>query len=148
MWAWLARQRKRPLRDWLRVAEIALLLGLARLVLLVVPFRHIARFLGTPQRESPEELAANKEQCARHLGGLIDRMARYVPWDAKCFAQAITGKVMLGWRRIPSTLYLGVDPHHADGFAAHAWLRSGRVYVTGGNGHEAYHVLTCYGPAA
>jgi hypothetical protein len=49
---------------------------------------------------------------------------------------------MLRRRGIHSTLYLGVD--RATGFDAHAWVRVGRVIVTGAPEHRRFSVVSTF----
>lgn len=58
------------------------------------------------------------------------------PWECKCLVRAIAGKRMLAFRRVSSTLYLGVarnEESEERGLAlrAHAWLRCGDVILLG-----------------
>jgi hypothetical protein len=50
---------------------------------------------------------------------------------------------MLRRRHATNTLYLGVYKD-IESFAAHAWLRSGDLIVTGGPEHERFTVIACY----
>lgn len=46
-------------------------------------------------------------------------------------------------KKIKTTLYLGCKPDENGKIDAHAWLRCGEVYVTGGNG-EGYAVVAYF----
>jgi hypothetical protein len=74
----------------------------------------------------------------------IDAAARRTPWRSKCLEQAIAGKWMLRRRGIASTMYLGVV-HNP--FEAHAWLRVGRMNVTGGSRVDRYAVVATFAEA-
>jgi hypothetical protein len=50
---------------------------------------------------------------------------------------------MLSRRDLPWTLYLGMA-RDADQLLAHAWVRSGAVDVTGGDGAEKYAVVATF----
>jgi hypothetical protein len=51
---------------------------------------------------------------------------------------------MLHLRGIPATLYLGVEKRD-DRVHAHAWLRCGTTFVTGGDGSARYSVVSVLG---
>ena len=67
------------------------------------------------------------------------------PWESKCLVRALTAKKMLNRRKLPCTLYMGVTLQENGEMVAHAWLRCGRKYVSGGNGSRQYTVTTIYG---
>lgn len=134
---------------WLLV-EVFVLLGLARLALRVVPFRRLARALGTLHVETPTEAPPEHLAQARRVGLAIARVHRYTPWTSNCFPQALAARVWLARRHLPTTLYLGValnktDPATSSTMEAHAWLRCGPLIVTGGRGSERFTVTACFG---
>ncbi|NCC31521.1 MAG: lasso peptide biosynthesis B2 protein, partial [Chloroflexia bacterium] len=92
---------------WLLV-EVFVLLGLARLALRVVPFRRLARALGTLHVETPTEAPPEHLAQARRVGLAIARVHRLTPWTSNCFPQALAARSWLARRHIPTTLYLGV----------------------------------------
>ncbi|MBW7458870.1 lasso peptide biosynthesis B2 protein, partial [Paenibacillus sepulcri] len=61
----------------------------------------------------------------------INTVSRHTPWESKCLVRAIAGMKMLERRRIDSTLYMGTAKDKTGQLIAHAWLRSGPVYITG-----------------
>ena len=126
--------------------EAVFWLGLARLALLLVPFRRLAVHLGTPSHETPaQNLDQAATERARTVGGAVQRAARNLPWDCRCMAQALAGKAMLRRRGLPSTLYLGVAKDEAADLCAHAWLRCGDAVITGGEGADRFTVLSTFG---
>lgn len=135
---------------WLLV-EVLLLLGLARLTLKIVPFRRIAQHLGELQVETSAEEAPDRLAQAQRIALAVSRISPHTPWISNCFPQALTAKFWLRQKRIPSTLYLGVALNKEDAetqMEAHAWLRCGGMYVTGGKGDERYAVVACFGGKA
>ncbi|HEX2087349.1 MAG TPA: lasso peptide biosynthesis B2 protein [Solirubrobacteraceae bacterium] len=141
-----------PWADRALLAEAAVLLALARLAVVLVPFRVIARRLGPRMAETPRVDAVEPERL-RRLTWAIAAVARRTPWRSQCLEQALAAKAMLRRRGIASTLYLGVARGAAGAprpFDAHAWLRSGTVHVTGGAGAGRYAVVATFAdpPAA
>ncbi|NIK76076.1 hypothetical protein FHS15_001183 [Paenibacillus castaneae] len=61
----------------------------------------------------------------------IDVMNRNTFWETKCLVRAIAAMRMLEKRKIDSTLYLGTAKDASGKLIAHAWLRSGALYITG-----------------
>ncbi|MNR36049.1 hypothetical protein D3C85_1539370 [compost metagenome] len=68
-------------------------------------------------------------------------MSKYTIWDSKCLVRAIAAMKMLHRRQIDSTLYLGTTRDESKKMIAHAWLRSGRYYVTGKEEMERFTVV-------
>ena len=119
-------------------------LGVARLAMVTLPFRWIEPYLGTRTIESSlDELPENPERLKR-IAWAVNRMSKYTPWQSKCLVQAIAAKRMLQSRQIVSTLYLGVARNNSKSLEAHAWLRSGSMYLTGGQGEKHFTVVAMF----
>lgn len=137
---------RRPWADKWLLAQAYCLLGIARLAILTLSFRRLARYLGPLQAETPANIPATHLAAARRIAWAIRRTAPHTPWTSNCFPQAIAGKILLRRRGIPSTLYLGATfTEDKTALEAHAWLRCGPLYVTGGNGQEKYGVVGVFG---
>lgn len=130
-----------PWREKCLYTEAFYLTGVARFAILLMPFRWLAPLLGQHMVESPAEEDAATLKEARLVGQVVETVSRHTPWESKCLVQAIAGKIMLRRRGIGSTLYLGVDRDDGKGLAAHAWLRCGGVFLTGGRGRERFTVV-------
>lgn len=129
-------------RRLLGEALIALLL--ARAAMAFLPFRRIAIWLGTPGAESPVTATAEEILTARTVGWAVGAVARRVPWDGRCLAQALAAAGMLRRRGLEGTVSFGASPSNSAGFDAHAWLRFGPFIVTGGPGHERFKAFTTF----
>ncbi len=112
-------------RQRLMLLEAALFLGLARLVLLTVPFGRIAPWLQRSPDRGPHDAAT-----LLAVGAAVTTAARNVPWNAVCLPQAMAAKAMLARRGQGSALHLGAA-RAGDGLAAHAWLVAGGEVVVG-----------------
>ncbi len=66
---------------------------------------------------------------------------RYLVWARKCLVEAIAAKRMLDRRNIPATLYMGVAKDKNGKMIAHAWLRSGNIWITGGRNRHGFTVV-------
>lgn len=131
---------------WLVPAYV--LLGLSRLAVLTVPFRHLAPHLGQHLGVAswvPLSDAAQQHR-ARRIGQVVRLAAAYAPWDANCLAQAITARVLLRLHGVPYALFFGVrfEGEGRRDLHAHAWVASGPVPVTGGSGFSDYAVTSVF----
>jgi len=124
-----------------------LMLGVSRLLIVTITFRRLAPYLGKPVGVSAYShlLTVKQEAHALRIARVIRLTARYCPWVANCFPQAITARLLLGLYRIPYSLYFGLcrDPETKE-FKAHAWVTSGRIPVSGGHSFQYYTVVGCY----
>lgn len=135
---------RKPLAEQLIFSEAVFWLALTRMATLILPFKWIARFLGTHMVESVRLQSTDQTRRARHVASCIRAMSRHLPWDCKCLVQAISAKMMLDRRSIPTTLYLGVSKDQQDEMIAHAWLRAGNAIVLGGGGLKQFTVVSTF----
>ncbi len=142
---------RRPWADHWLLAQVFAWLGITRLAINVLPFRRLAQYLGPHQQETAVEASSAELDTAQRIAWAIQRISPHTPWTSNCFPQALTAKLLLRRHGIPSTLYLGAafsadkTNGQAAGLEAHAWLRCGTVYVTGGRGHERFGVVGIFG---
>lgn len=124
--------------------EAFLYLGWARL-LKALPFSRVAPTLGNQMEETSFESDREHDALLKSISKAILIMSRYTFWESKCLVMAIAGKKMLSRRRIDSTLYLGMAKDDSGKLIAHAWLRSGHLYITGAEGIERFTVVRKFG---
>jgi hypothetical protein len=129
-------------RQLLGEALIALLI--ARGAMAFLPFRRIAAWLGTPGAEAPATATAEEICTAQEVGWAVGVVARRVPWDGRCLAQALAAMGMLRRRGLEGTVFFGASKSESAGFDAHAWLRLGSCVVTGGPGHQRFKAFTTF----
>jgi hypothetical protein len=137
-----ARLRRRR-ADWLLLVEAAIWLGLARVAISTLSFRRVTRLFGLSPGENVEQsVTQSGDRIARALGAVAQR----TPWKSTCLTKALAGSCMLRLRGIPATVALGVAKSESTpyGIAAHAWLSSGGVCITGAAERERYRVLAQY----
>ena len=142
MWNELNRYRRLPKLRRLLLWEALSALALTRFGMVCLPFKRIAAWLGTPGTESPPTATAEQVNIAREIGWAVSCLARRVPWDSRCLAQALAATWMLRRRGLEATVSFGADRGESREFVAHAWLRFGPCLVTGGVGHERFKTLT------
>jgi hypothetical protein len=126
----------------LREALVAL--ALARIAMACLPFRRIAAWLGTPGTETPPTAAPDQIRLADSIGWAVGVVARRVPWDSRCLAQALAATWMLRRRGLEGTVSFGADRGESRQLLAHAWLRFGPRLVTGGAGHQSFKIFTTF----
>lgn len=134
-------------RDWGTAVEATICLALARLAVRLVRFTTLSPRLGVQMQETPLEDDHELRPVLRRIRWAIGAVSRRVPWRCMCLEQAIASKMMLRRRGIGSTLYLGVARDANTSGAqveAHAWLRCGSYYVTGGETRSRYTVVSTY----
>ena len=132
-----------PTGDRWLVVETTLGLALARIVILVLPFRRIGWMVSRPTRR-PEPPPATRAETIRRIRWAITACANRVPWRALCFEQALAAQFFLRRRGVPVVLYFGAALDDPDRLAAHAWVRDGEVDVIGGETSAQFGVLTSF----
>ena len=135
----------RSLIDYLLFVEAWCLLHLAKLVILFMPFKKIASWMGSLGVESlhdliPTDLSTKIEHAVR-------RAARYTLHKSKCYDQALTAKALLGHCNLPATIYFGLAKESESQLMAHAWVRCGNKIISGKVGIERFTVVACFGDA-
>lgn len=115
-------------------------LALARVWLLVLPFRKLAARLGTGQGS----IEADPE-LLRRVGRAVSAAAAHVPWRSDCFPQSIAANRLLKGLGYGSTIHLGVSRAGGDGLEGHAWVTCGPVVVTGGADLARYAEIHRFG---
>lgn len=110
--------------------EAYVCLGWARL-LVYLPFYRVAPSLGSQMQETSYDLVPSAKAVVKNISHAIQIVSRYTFWESKCLVKAIAAWKMLQRRNIDCTLYLGTARDEAGKMIAHAWLRSGSLYITG-----------------
>jgi len=136
---------RRPVADHLLVAQVLVLLGVFRLMIIALSFSRLEQLLGERFRESPDEIPAAEQAQVRRVRWAIRAVSSHTPWNSNCFPQALTARLLLRRRNISSTVYLGARFSEENSeLKAHAWLRSGSIYVTGGDGSKNHGAIAAF----
>ncbi|MFE4036190.1 lasso peptide biosynthesis B2 protein [Priestia sp. YIM B13489] len=96
-----------------------------------LPFSKVAPTLGEYMKETSFSSDTYNNVILRNISNALYIMSRYTFWESECLVKAVAGMKMLERRQIESTLYLGTAKDQNGKLIAHAWLRSGPIYVTG-----------------
>ncbi len=141
-----AKWRRRTRVERSLLLEAFVLLGIARLAVLALPFKWLAGSLGRHMNEAADPVSASELALARQVGGAVCSAANYTVWESVCLPQAIAAQWMLKRRHIAGTLYLGLakDEAKPKKLAAHAWLSCGGLLLTGARGHRQYTVVSIF----
>jgi hypothetical protein len=131
---------ERKPKAYMLFAEAWLFLALARMILLVVPFKRIAARL----KDKEGKGNGVDEQGLEMIRDAIIRAGSRSPWRTKCFEKALAAKMMLRRRGMASIIYFGVRKDEQLNMHAHAWVKCGERVITGGKGIEQYTLLTAF----
>lgn len=112
-------------------------------MLLNRPFGEITAHLGQAGLETDDKHING--QTVRQIAWAVSAICKRTPWKSKCLVQAMTARKMLTRRGIACTLYMGACRSDQGEMQAHAWLRSGTMFVTGGDGSKKYAITSIYG---
>jgi hypothetical protein len=131
------------LTDYVFFLEAWCLLHLAKLVIMFIPFKKIASWMGRLQVESTNDL--QDLDISKKIQHAIQRASNYTMHDSKCYDQALTAKALLGQSGLPATIYFGLAKDSENQLMAHAWVRCGERIVSGEPGMERFTVVACFG---
>lgn len=119
-----------------RTAAVYGLTAFYRLQMLLIPSKILEKNWGEKGKESAEKETEEHYKLAYYISKEVNRVADRTPWQSLCLVRALTARHLMLRRGIPTTLYLGVGKDENQKMIAHAWLRCGEMYLTGGNGSE------------
>ena len=115
--------------------------GIYRAFILFVPFNKLKTRMGDHRNESPMEVDIASYRVAREVRWAVTQAARHTPWESKCLVQALTAQRMMKNKGVSTTIYLGVKKNIDNEMIAHAWIRCGSYYITGGDNRWGYAVV-------
>ena len=123
------------------------MLGVARLAKTVIPFRHIARYLGAPADPGAVYAATREQQVrAARIGRLVRMAARYTPWTSDCYPQALVAVLMLRLAGLPYLVTFGLGRGETGSdMLAHCWVTSGATTVCGGTESVVFRPVAAFG---
>lgn len=109
-----------------------------------IPLRWFSSMLGEFNRHVEVNLDDREIQLITLFRKNLKRLKKVLPWQVKCFTEAIAGKKVLSLYDIKTTLFLGVTKEGEQNLKAHAWLKSGDQFITGERGYKNYTVVGFY----
>ena len=111
-----------------------------RIEILTMKPKRLRKYWGEEGKESSRKEEKENYRYAVGVAYAVDRICTRTTWESKCLVRALTAQHMLSKKGIHTTLYLGCRLEE-EKMVAHAWLRCGEMYVTGGNG-EGYAIVS------
>lgn len=123
-----------------------LLTGMARLMVLLVPFKYFAARLGRYNGTTAYiPLLDDKQQAhALSIGRAVRMSSTLAPWNANCQAQAISARCLMAAFSVPYAIFYGVAKDPAEQMKAHAWVCAGPVQVTGGYAFDEFAIVAVF----
>lgn len=133
-----------PLRQKLLIPQIFVLMEYYRFRVHHRPFAELSPKIGTLRLETP---LVKTPRNAWLVHEMMNAMFRRIRWKDSCLIRALTAKKLLNRMGEKCTLYMGVRKLDGEPMTAHAWLRCGRLIVTGGESRSGFTVTAVYGDA-
>lgn len=113
-----------------------------RFQMLYADTRKLNKKWGIEGEESGDDATIDEYRFSRKVSYAVNRVCSKTRWESKCLVRALTAQKLLSEKGIESTLYLGCMLDENKKMVAHAWIRVGKMYVTGGNGAaEGYAIV-------
>ncbi|WP_029233684.1 lasso peptide biosynthesis B2 protein [Butyrivibrio sp. VCB2006] len=89
---------------------------------------------GIEGNETSYEATLDEYRYAKKVAYAVNQVCSKTKWESKCLVRALTAQRLLAEKKIDSTLYLGCKMDENQKMVAHAWIRVGQAFVTGGDG--------------
>jgi hypothetical protein len=125
------------------IIEAYVQLGWAR-ILKGMPFSKVSPGLGAYMEETTYEPNHHDRKLLKRISEAIHISSRYTFWESQCMVKAIAGMNMLKRREIESTIYFGTGRDEQGKMIAHAWLRSGSIYLSGAEEMNRFIIVGKY----
>lgn len=134
--------------DKLFFIRVLALLSFSKLVVLFVPLKRVAPYLGKVNGDTRKELQPRELEAADRIKLFIYMVGGNLPWASVCLDQAMACMILLGSKNIPCSLYLGVKKNLAEKkLDAHAWVVCGDKILVGGERSRQYSVVAWFANA-
>ncbi len=133
---------KMPLKQKLLIPQVFVLMACYKNRVHKHPFSELAPKIGQLGFETPVEASPRNAWLVHEL---MESMFRHIGWKDSCLIRALTAKKLLNRMGERCTLYMGVRKREGEGLSAHAWLRCGKLIVTGGDCMDGYTVTGVFG---
>ena len=133
---------KMPWKQKLLIPQIFVLMEYYRFRVHKRPFAELAPKIGTLGYETPVESSPRNAWLVHEL---MESMMRRIEWKDSCLIRALTAKKLLNRMGERCTLYMGVQKRDGNAMKAHAWLRCGKLIVTGGESKAGFTVTAVFG---
>jgi hypothetical protein len=129
--------------DRILLANAVISLGIARVLIVALRFRQVAKLAS---KAVPPSSPNNAEALISKIRWAVQAGATRVPWRALCFEQGLAAHMMLRRRGVNTVLFYGAAPNLDEKLAAHVWVRYGSADVIGGESASQFAVLATFPP--
>lgn len=120
-------------------------LVLAKLLIVLVPFRKIAPYLGVLNGDVRSRLSSAETKKSEAVKLAILMTSGNVGWKSVCLDQAMAASVMLKRRKVPHQLCMGVKKDEQKAaIEAHAWIMCGDKILIGGQRSRLFAVTALF----
>lgn len=133
---------KMPMKQKLLIPQILVLMAYYRFRVRRRPFSELAPKIGELGYETPVVATPPNAWLVHEL---MESMFRKLRWKDSCLIRALTARKLLNRMGERCTLYMGVRKVEDQPMKAHAWLRCGKLIVTGGESRTGYTVTAIFG---
>ena len=103
-----------------------------RFTLSFLPFKRVKFWLGKTNVRPEIELTPEQIKQINKTYHTLKLCDKYALWKTECYTLALTGKILLRRRDIPSTLYIGFKKNEGK-YEGHAWLKTPNDSIISGN---------------
>jgi Transglutaminase-like superfamily len=114
-------------------------------LLKMLPLSKTSKYLGVYMAETSFTTNESDEKILKGISEAIHIASRHTLWESQCMVKALAGMRMLNKRKIECTVYFGTGKDQSGLLCAHAWLRSGSIFISGA---EEKHRFTIVGKFA
>ncbi|MDB5110536.1 MAG: stage sporulation protein [Mucilaginibacter sp.] len=121
-----------PKGNKLLFAEALVTSACVRFTLSFLPFKIVKGWLGKTNTRPDIELSPAQLLQIKKTYHMLKLCDKYAFWKTECYTLALTGKILLRRRDIPSTLYIGWKKDNGK-YEGHAWLKTANDAVISGN---------------
>lgn len=95
-------------------------------VFLLLPFKYCIKRLHT----SEKLITITDLVLLSKIRDAVFRANKLAFWKNRCLVKSFSARLMLQRRNIGSVMYLGLQFKNGKELVAHAWLKSGDIYIT------------------
>ena len=131
-----------PMKQKLLIPQILVLMAYYRFQVHRRPFSELAPKIGELGYETPVVATPSNAWLVHEL---MESMFRRIKWKDSCLIRALTARKLLNRMGERCTLYMGVRKVEDQPMKAHAWLRCGKLIVTGGESKAGFTVTAVFG---
>lgn len=121
--------------------------GVANIGIQFLSYKRLSGYFGQSCKMLTASTLISQEQMQQALviKRSISLMSRYTPWHSNCLCQALVAKFWCARYKLPYLLFIGLAKNgHLPIQEAHAWITTGPITISGGDGLETHHVIGTY----